>query len=455
MSLRPINRQMLINALTRDMSALNSWFGSDTKHPHFYADYGFPLTLRFENFMNAYKRSGLGKAGVNRAIETCWQSNPVLQVKKETHDETLLEKQIAEAFDRLAFWMQLKEADRYSRIGEYGALIFRYRDNQALDQPVKRVGGGLEGVAEIIPVHQDQLKPATFHSDPSKENYGHVAMWQFNEQSIVDQNTTSKVRQFNVHPDRVHVWSANGTIWNEPVLESGFNDLLTIQKINGAGGEGFWKMAKQAPILNVAADAKLSQLATMLGVPLDELPDKLDTIVDDYNRGLDSTMVLQGIEAKVPQVSMPSPEHFLAGPLQSFAASLSIPLKILVGNQNGERASTEDMRSWNATCNSRRTQLIIPNVLRILRKWEQYAIIPANPWYLLWSDLTESTSAEKAELASKMATATKTMAGTGQENPTFTNDEIREVMGYQPLEPEQIPKPDENAPDEPESNPTD
>jgi hypothetical protein len=47
------------------------------------------------------------------------------------------------------------------------------------------------------------------------------------------------------------------------------------------------------------------------------------------------------------------------------------------------------------------------------------------------------------------------MAGTGQENPTFTNDEIREVMGYQPLEPEQIPKPDENAPDEPESNPTD
>lgn len=438
-----INREMLVNALTRQLAFTTpGFFGGDSKRPNFYRDYGYPENLVFDNYMMMYKRNGIAAAGVNRAIETCWQSYPVLQETEATHKETALEKQIVDAFERLNFWSVLSEADRFSRIGRYAGVIFRFRDNQAFDQPVERVGGGLEGIAEVIPVNEGQLEVAELYSDTTKpDTYGKVKMYQFTEQEITDTTDSTKMRQFMVHPDRVHIWSKNMTIWNDPILESGFNDLLTIQKINGAGGEGFWKNAKAAPIMNVGEGAQLNQLATMLGVPLDELGDKLDTIVDDYNKGLDATMVLQGIDTKLLSVTLPSPEHFLMGPMQSFAASISIPLKILLGSQSGERASTEDAKEWNKTCNSRRENYIKPNIISILRRWEKYGIIGRKPWYLLWGDLTESSSQEKADLGAKMADVNAKMRGNG-ENDVFDANEIREVMGWEARKAEKVePRP--------------
>ena len=136
-----INKEMLVNALTRQLAfTMPGFFGGDSKRPHFYRDYGYPENLSFENYMMMYKRNGIAAAGVNRAIETCWQSYPVLQEQEKTHDETQLEKQIVDAFERLNFWSVLSEADRFSRIGRYAGVIFRFRDNKTLDQPVDKVG---------------------------------------------------------------------------------------------------------------------------------------------------------------------------------------------------------------------------------------------------------------------------------------------------------------------------
>jgi uncharacterized protein len=449
-SVNPITREMLVNALTRDVSSLPGFYGSDTKHQYFYRDYGYPEILTFDNYMQMYKRTGLAKAGVDRAVQTCWSTWPTLQEKKDTHDPTKQEEEIAEAFERLRFWSVLAEADRLSRIGQYACIIVRYRDNQKPDQPVLKVSGGLDGVAELIPVHQGQIKPATFHSDPNDwERFGQVAMWQFDENALVDQSPDGKMRQYNIHPDRVMVWSQNGTIWNDPVLEAGFNDLLTIQKVIGAGGEGFWKNAKGAPILQVNEGAKLGKLATMLGVPESQIGDKLDEIVADYNRGLDSTMVLQGITPELLNISLADPEFFLLGPQQDFAASVSTPLKILLGSQTGERASTEDAKEWKGTCNSRRENLIKPNIMSLLRTWQKYGIIPARKWYLLWADLTEASTLEKAELGVKMADINQKSMGTGEETP-FSNEEIREVMGWEERAPS---KPAKAKPKDPKPDP--
>ena len=437
-----ITKDMLVNALTRNLPTMYpGYFGSDTKHPNFYCDYGYPQNLTFDNFYQMYKRNGIAKAGVDRAIETCWQAMPFLQEREDTHDKTTLETGIEDNFDRLMFWTACAEADKWSRVGAYGALIFRYRDNLEFDQPVSRVSG-LDSIAEVIACNAAQLEPQEFYADPNDgDTYGKVKMYQFTENIAGEQFKDQKLRQFSVHPDRVHIWSKDSKIWHESVLEPGFNDLLTIQKVIGAGGEGFWKNAKAAPILNVEKDAQLAGLANMLGVQADELGDKLDEIVTDYNRGLDMTMVLQGMEAKLLQVTLPVPEHFLAGPLQSFAASVSIPLKILLGSQTGERASTEDAKEWNKTCNSRRENYIKPNIKRILRKWEQYGIIPKKPWYILWGDLTESSSQEKADLGAKMADINQKMNGSG-EGIVFTPDEIREVLGWEGMPAATVPRRD-------------
>ena len=437
----PITKDMLVNALTRNIPSMYpGYFGSDAKHPNFYCDYGYPQNLTFANFYQMYKRNGIAKAGVDRAIETCWQSMPFIQEKEETHNKTTLEAGIEDSFDRLMFWTACVEADRWSRVGAYGALIFRYRDNQDFDKPVSGVTG-LDNIAEVISCNSAQLEPQEFYADPKDgDTYGKVKMYQFTENIAGDQFKDQKLRQFSVHPDRVHIWSSDSKIWHESVLEPGFNDLLTIQKVIGAGGEGFWKNAKAAPILNIEKEAPLAALATMLGVQIEDLGDKLDEIVTDYNRGLDMTMVLQGMEAKLLQVTLPIPEHFLMGPLQSFAASVSCPLKILIGAQTGERASTEDAKEWNKTNNSRVENYCKPNIRRIMRVWEKYGIIPKKPWYILWADLTESSSQEKADLGAKMADINQKMNGSG-EGVVFTPDEIRETMGWEALPVATIPKP--------------
>jgi uncharacterized protein len=422
-------KMMALNALTRSISTMfPGYFGGDTKHPNFYADYGYPTALSFDNYHQAWERNGLAKAGIERPIETCWQEFPRLVELEDTHDKTPLEIEIAKAFEGLQFWSNLSEADKYSRVGEYSGVIFRFRDGKSFDQPVETVSGGIEGLAEIIPAWQGQLTADAFYQDQSKENYGQVSMYTFNESAVKTANGKTQVRQMQVHPDRVHIWSRNSTIWGVPALKGGWNDLLTCQKIIGAGGEGFWKIAKAAPMLEIEKEANLNQLATMLGTTLANLPDKLDEIIGDYQKGFDKMLMLQGMKASQQTITMPDPKEFMNNALMSYAASLSIPLKILVGSQTGERASTEDAKEWNKTCNSRRTNYIRPNIMRIVARLVKYKILPEKDWYLLWGDLTESTTAEKIGLAKTMADIQKVYEGSGQQ--VFTPDEVRETAGW-------------------------
>lgn len=435
-------KQYLVNAVSRSIQTMFPGYaiGGDTKHTNFYRDYGYPDTIDFRQLHQMWRRNGIAKAGVTRPVETCWQELPFLQEKEDTHDRTPLELVIDAEFDRLNFWTNLAKADEYSRVGSYAGVIFRFRDGLKFDQPVSRIQNGLAGVAEIIPAWQGQLTPAEYYTDELDERYGHVKMYQFTESAIDLSTSVSHQRQMLVHPDRVHIWSRDSAIYGESVLEAGFNDLITMQKIIGAGGEGFWKNAKSAPILNVDPLQNISMLSKMLGTTEEGLGDKIDEIVGDYQTGLDKSLLLQGMKIETLQVNLPDPEKFFLVALQSFAASLSIPLKILVGSQSGERASTEDAKEWNKTCMSRRLTYVKPNVMAIIQRFIQYGILPAREWYLLWADLTESSTAEKCDIGNKMADINKKMEIHGEQ--VFTGQEIRETLGWQGSTVATVPKRD-------------
>jgi hypothetical protein len=137
------------------------------------------------------------------------------------------------------------------------------------------------------------------------------------------------------------------------------------------------------------------------------------------------------MKATTLAITLPSPEHFHAIALQEFAASMSCPLKILIGSQTGERASTEDSAEWSQTCMSRRTGQVIPNTMGLVRRLERFNILPAKPWHIEWTDLTESSMGEKIDRADKMADVNQKMKDTGE--IVFTCEEIREVVDLEPL----------------------
>lgn len=413
--------QMMVNAARRLEGLFPGYFPT-TKHQH-YRDFGWPENVEFKDALRMYKRNSIARAGVNKTVLKTWQDFPSLWETEKAGDTTD-EKAIAVHFRKIGVWRALAEADRRAIVGGYAGVILRLADGKSFDQPVGVVPGGTDGLVELVPLWCNQIMVAEWITDTTSPDYGKPKRFTFNEAAIGG----TAGRSFDVHPDRVLIWSSDGTVSPTSELEPGYNDLLDMEKVKGAGGEGFWKNAKSAPILEIDKEAKLHDMAKAMGVEDDEVADAMNEQVEDWQKGFDKLLMLQGMQAKTLGVVLPSPEHFHGIPLLSFAASLGIPAKILIGSQTGERASTEDADEWSQTCNARRESIAKPRIKALADKLVRFKVLPAKDWYVGWSDLTEASPGEKIDRAAKMATINSSQ----RDEPAFTAGEIREEAGFDP-----------------------
>lgn len=423
-----MKRESLLNSARRRLDKMfGGAFHGQQKHDH-YRDFGWPEMLTFEQTYRMYRRNSIAAAVVDKTISKTWQDNPSLW-ETEKPKESTLEKDVANRFDQIRAWQKMAEADRRSMVGRYAGVILRLGDGKRFNEPVDRVGGGLAGLVDIIPFWESQMYPTEYHSDPLDEKYGEPKLYEFNESGLG--GDIHAVRQFAVHPDRVIIWSEDGTINGRSGLEPIFNDLIDAEKIKGAGGEGFWKTSRGAPVLEAPAGVTPDDLKQMMGATTNaDIIDKMNEQIDQYSQGYDSALFMMGMTAKPMQINLPSPEHFFAAPINSIAAAKQIPVKVLMGSQSGERASTEDASEWDQTCNSRRVNRCKPLIMALVQRMVMFGIIPAREWFIGWQDLTEATSSERLDRAVKMADINAKTPSS--EFPPFQADEIREAAGYEP-----------------------
>lgn len=427
---------------------------ADQKHDH-NKDFGFPDQILFDQLYAMWDRNSLAQAMVSRISGTIWRDDPSITLGDDTHEETEQEKAIRKVFEDKRIWSKLAEAYKRSLVGDYAAAIIRVADGRDWREPVGRVSGSV-ALWDVIPAWEKQIEVSTWELDPRSKNYGSPSMYQFNESSVPDDKTRGATRSFAIHPDRVLIFSTTGDTFGRSVLRSAFNDLITYSKVIGSGGEGFWKAARSSIHMKVDNNARLADLASALGVTVKELPDKLDSVVEDWVKGYDKNLMVQGMDLNSLGVTLPTnPEQYYNGPLQAAAASIDCPSKVLIGNQTGERASSEDNKSWNATCASRRNHEVIPVLRDMLYRFKLWGVLPAGDWSLSWSDLTEATGADKMAGAKIMAEINAASLGLG--DTPFSASEIREQAGFEaempddmpPAPPAQLAKPVAPAPSEP------
>lgn len=446
MTVQLTNRQMAVARRLIGRTTVNSvqhpggidpvWYGGvfaggDNAKHNLYHDFGYPKIngLGFYDFYYTYRRNGWASGLVKKTVNKTWQDAPTLREVEGEHEETTLEAAIRQHFSAIRFWQHLREADSRSMVGKYAGVIFQLADGRPYHDPVDQVPGGIEGVISVLPAWEGQLEPSSWNTDPESPDYGKPSMFRFNESSVDPE--TGKVRSFTVHPDRAYIWSKDGTTWGESQLESCYNALMDMEKVRGAGGEGFWKNAKSQPVLTADPEVDFNSLATMLGTDLEGLPDALDEVVSKWSKGFDESLLLQGMKAEALSVTLPQPEEFFNTALQEVSASWPIPQKILTGMQTGERASTEDSREWAQTNMSRRSTMVVPNIMDIVGRMVRWGMLPESDWFLSWPDLTAPTLEEKLAIGEKMAKINQVMLATG--DVVFTDDEMRTVAGYEPL----------------------
>lgn len=419
-----ISRVPFLNAAQRSLASMFPGFYTGIGSPkhNFARDFGYPDDVNFASAYAMYCRNGLARAGCRKTAEKTWRDNPEIVFGGEGAEQI---DDLTRAFERLRFWQCVSRADLRSLVGGYSGIILRIADNGRFIDPVK-TSEGLDGLVEIIPAWAGQLEVSEWDDDETSPTYGQPRMFQFNEAAVGSQK---RPRSFQLHPHRVVVWSEDGTVDARSALEPGYNALLDMEKISGAGGEGFWKNAKSAPVLEIDPKARLTDMAKAMGTDEDKLVDAMNDQVEDWQKGFDQLLMLQGMQAKTLGVNLPSPEHFFAVSLQFFAASMSMPLKILVGTQTGERASSEDAKDWAQTINSRRQNETLPNIMQLIGHLTRIGIMDDRDWTARWSDLTEAGPAERIENAKGMTEVNRN-ADQANDMPVFSVEEVRLAAGY-------------------------
>ena len=416
---------LLVNALAQIRTMRAAMLsGLDAKRPRAWCEYGYASDLSFENYFMAYDRDGLGNAAVDIIADKCWQDHPWLiegAPDRESTELTTNEARIDRVFSQAKVWQAFKEADIYAMVGGWSAIIIRVADSNELDQPTVRPS--IEALTELVPVWANQLT-AVYDSNQVLQHYVYAE----------PQTDISPARNVNVHPDRVVI--VGDPSRSRPLLKAGFNALTTLEKVLGGAGESFLKNASRQLNVNYDSEVDLEDIARANGGSVAELHENLSGHVRDINSGVDLLMMTQGatVNPMTVAVSDPMPSYNVA--LQVFAASVKIPVKVLVGNITGERASTEDIKQLNDRCQSRRVSEVTAHIEKFVTKLKQIGMLAAGQYSIMWNDLRESTDAERAEHVTKLATIVETIARADQSqmmtgsDPVLTTAELRSALGY-------------------------
>lgn len=460
------------SSIERDRSKnLSTLFSgtSNTKRQRLYQEFGYPLELCFDDFYRAYRRNAVAGAAVTRVVDGCWEDFPEVYEGDQTKDaakQTEWDKRINKLLKRC--WKQIKGADRRNLVGRYSAILLQVKDSKKWYEPVDTAVVGRiqeKALVKLIPAWEAQIDPVAWDDNPDSETFGEVTMYSFTELQVDGNFDARPGRIINVHPSRVIILaegSDDGVMSSgKSLLEDGFNKLLDIEKVSGGASEGFLKNASRQLNYSFSEKTNFSALAKALGVPEGQLAEALDQQVRRLNDSTDSASFMQAGTAEVLSVAAADPEPTWRTALSEFAATIPIPVKVLVGMQTGERASTEDAKEWAKTRMSRRKGFLTDVITDVVERFWKIGIIPAAQGEEItvgWSDLLAPSQAEKIANMDKMAdVAVKSTNAFGRS--ALTENEIRTAGELQPL-PElddevppdgNKPKPDPLADSQPES----
>jgi len=429
----------------------------NTKRRHLYQEFGYPVELCFDDLYRAYRRNAVAGAAVRRMVDGCWEDYPeVFEGDKAKNAEKLTawDKRVNKLLKRC--WKQIKGADRRNLVGRYSALLVQVKDSLPWSEAVDTAVVARQeekALVKLIPVWEAQLDPIEWNQDQSSDEFGEVTMYSFTELPVDGGLDGRPGRIINVHPSRVIILAEgadDGVMTSgKSLLEAGFNKLLDIEKVSGGASEGFLKNASRQLNYSFSEKTNFSALAKALGVPEGQLADALDNQVRRLNNSTDSASFMQAGTAEVLSVAAADPEPTWRTALNEFCATVPIPVKVLVGMQTGERASTEDAKDWAKTRNSRRTGFLTDVITDVVTRFWTLGIIPiphGEEITVEWSDLLAPSQAEKIANMSALAdVAVKTVNAFSRS--AITENEVRVAGEMQP-----IPELDEEIPPEDEED---
>jgi uncharacterized protein len=443
LALNDLNRQLEI----RRTDFVESFGSQDSAHPDCWDDYGYLPSIEFENFYAMYKRNPFASAVVDRPVDKSWQTHPWLMTDeaRKGKEYNSWEREVFAFFDKHGLWDICKEADRMQSIGQYAGIIVEARDGKSYADKLGRIRPNQ--IESFKVVSEAMLEVEQADQNIKSTRYGLPVTYSLDMSAQGDKDPDTN-NQTTINYTRVNIWAEgalNGTIYGNSSLEPVFNTLINIEKVSGAGGEGYYKSSRGSMTMDISTDSDINKLAQMYGVELNELPDAISDQVADFNKNFNSVLAAQGVDFKPLQITVPDPSGFMSVYKDELSAGTGIPLTEIIGQQTDERSSTENNKTWCGKMESRRKGFLNTSIARMVNWLMEMGAISKSNYAILWEDLYQPSLAEKLESVGRMVDinfkhaqtlSSLAMAGAIPEgHPViFTDKEMREVAGYEAIE---------------------
>ena len=384
-------------------------------------------------------------------------------------------------------WEILLRADILSGIGRYGVLLLGLGDSDDLSTPARVKDG--QKVLYMLPF-PEAMSPVNKREDNRKSprfglptEYGLT----FDDPRTlpnIAQTVSTSLQEVKVHWTRViHLADNLGSsrVYGVPRMRPVYRRLKDLEKIYGADGEAYWKNC---------LTRLLFESDSSLGGDPDVDFESLKDGMENFGNGLQPWMALLGFKGKTIAPMVVDPTPHVNAQIQAICIKLGIPLRIFMGSERGELASTQDASAWNERVKSRQLNYVTPKLIvplvnrlihlgvlpkpkaagqkpgieertkktkRVVRNAvtgepeiteveEKETVVKTRAGFSVsWPDMTSSSAPEKANVALSRARAMKEYVMGGVEALMTPLDFLIREMSYSETEAEIILKNAESA----------
>lgn len=364
---------------------------------------GYPTKLSSADLISRWKRQDIARAIVDRPVKATWRGKIYLQ-EPDIEDSTPLQ----DSFDVLMRDLNLKRefmrVDRLSQLGHYAVMLLGFDDSgeSTWSQAVE----GQRELRYVKVISEKNAEISSWEQDTSNPRYGLPRLYNIKLQHPGREEKTTSIQ---VHYSRViHVVSdlLEDEVEAEPVIKTAYNRLMDIEKLVGGSAEMFWRGARPGYAGKADKDYQIDE----------DTEGKLMDQLKEYEHNLRRFLVTEGVDIESLAQQIADPQGHIKVQLMMLSSLTGIPLRILVGSERGELASSEDDSNWKEWVQDRRTETAEPSILKpFIDKMIITGVLPPPKseeagYVIMWPDLFTMDEKERADVGSKRASALSSYA---------------------------------------------
>ena len=360
---------------------------------------GYTRSLAYEDYYLRYDRGGVAASVVDAYPNATWRQPPFLinagsQIDEERSQFT---KDFEKMAKRVKLYHYLERADKLAGLGRYSILLIGTR-NGNLTSALPRIRS-FDDVLYLTPYAENHANVAEYDKSPSSKRFGLPSIY---DVTLGDEKTTQKVHYSRI----IHVAEGllEDEIYGKPRLKGVWNYLDDLDKVVGGSSEAVWRTVDRGIHFDIDKDADLDAS--------DE--DDFSDEIEEYVHGLKRYIRTRGVKSTSLGAEVPNIKGNFETLMALIGGTARIPVRILLGSERGQLASSSDERNFSSRVKERQKSFAEPIMIRtFIDRLGEYGL-ETQEYDVVWPDTSTLTDREKSDIAARYAQAIRNVSAQGE-----------------------------------------